>query len=324
VNKIDLDIINEKFGETLPEMKLSFMKNILVCSYKQSTINLKVLTVTPGGRLWLQSVIEENRYKKDSLILLADYFNPEICREFKSAGINFLDQCGNIYLTTDNLLVYNIGHRKQKFEKRVRSANLLNKSGLKLVFSLFLDEKLLNFTYRYLGEISKIALGSVKNVLDALRDSGFMIDDSGSKKIINKKVLLDRWIINYQDKLKPDLLIGKFRTLNAEDKLLFTDSENIYLSGEAGAERLTGYLLPETYECYSTLTKAEIIKKFRLIPDESGNVAFYQTFWSVDIDNKNNNLAPALLIYADLLSSNKTRNIETAGIIYDQYLQTEF
>ena len=41
-------------------------------------------------------------------------------------------------------------------------------------------------------------------------------------------------------------------------------------------------------------------------------------FWEFEYPWKNRNIVPPILIYADLLATGDTRNIETADIIYEQ------
>jgi len=320
----NIEIVIEKLHKTLPEIECTFLLDRLNFRYLHKNVELKPIFVTPGGKFWLQSIIAEHQNDQSNSILVADYFNPENCRELRQNRINFLDECGNIYIRCDSFLILNMGHKKAKTIPENRSSILFAKSGLRLVFNFLLDNYLINSTYRQQSEIAGIALGSVKNVMDSLISSEFLINDLSGKKLINKKILLDRWIVNYQSRLKPDLFLGRFRLLNEDDKFQFSEHGTIYHSGESGAEILTDFLLPENFECYTTLTKAEIISRFRLIPDENGNIVFYKTFWNDKLNQNTNNLAPVLLIYADLLNSNKARNIETAGLIYEKYLQAQF
>jgi hypothetical protein len=46
----------------------------------------------------------------------------------------------------------------------------------------------------------------------------------------------------------------------------------------------------------------------------------YSKFWTDSLDLKNENTAPPLVVYADLLGTGNNRNIETAKIILDNGL----
>jgi hypothetical protein len=59
----------------------------------------------------------------------------------------------------------------------------------------------------------------------------------------------------------------------------------------------------------------------RLRRDPIGDVEFLRRFWKFDQwDEKKLQTAPPLLVYADLVSTADDRNLETAEIIYEQYI----
>jgi len=49
-----------------------------------------------------------------------------------------------------------------------------------------------------------------------------------------------------------------------------------------------------------------------------------KAFWRFDYHWEHSHLAPPLIIYADLLASGDSRNIETAEIIHDRFLAQYF
>jgi len=54
-----------------------------------------------------------------------------------------------------------------------------------------------------------------------------------------------------------------------------------------------------------------------LLPNPNGEVAIYKPFWK----NQENRTVSPLLIYAQLMYSGNDRNIETAKLIYDEYIK---
>jgi len=66
-----------------------------------------------------------------------------------------------------------------------------------------------------------------------------------------------------------------------------------------------------------------------LVPDpKNGNVIVYSIFWNpinnLSLNLENLKIVNPLLVYADLLATNDSRNFETANKIYEQYLSTHF
>ena len=69
---------------------------------------------------------------------------------------------------------------------------------------------------------------------------------------------------------------------------------------------------------FTNLDLSEVARNLKLVPSEDGEVEILQKFWKNDISNTK--VAPALLIYADLINSGYGRNIETAKQILENEL----
>jgi hypothetical protein len=193
---------------------------------------------------------------------------------------------------------------------------------------LLLHEDAINLPHRGLAINTNVALGNIKNVITGLKDAGFILQINDKEmKLQNKKALFNRWITGYKETLKPTIDMGNFRFHNNSH---FVDLKNLPIKpgetlwgGESAAEIITNYLNPEILTIYTTENKAEFIPQWKLVPDPNGNVRFYQKFW---VDQKFDKLpcTPYLLTYADLILTDDPICIETAEIIYNQYLKNEF
>ncbi|MEX0361629.1 MAG: type IV toxin-antitoxin system AbiEi family antitoxin, partial [Allomuricauda sp.] len=86
-----------------------------------------------------------------------------------------------------------------------------------------------------------------------------------------------------------------------------------------GGAILTNNLRPEHFVLFTDLELSELAKVLRLAPSENGEIEVLQKFWKNDFDNTG--VAPALLIYTDLINSGYSRNIETAKQILENGLQ---
>lgn len=135
---------------------------------------------------------------------------------------------------------------------------------------------------------------------------------------------MNKWITGYEDKLKKTLFIGKFRFNNNKWKNIKFENNKTLWGGEPAAEILTHYLHPQLFIAYTKEDTKELIKKYFLIPDPNGEVEIYKKFWNFDYDAINKNVVQPLLIYADLINTGDDRNLETAKIIYERYLQDKF
>jgi hypothetical protein len=213
---------------------------------------------------------------------------------------------------------------------KVKTNRAFNKTGLKVLYHL-LQGNIVNWPYREIAAFTDVGLGNVNYIFNGLKESNFLIKiNKNEYKLQNRKELFNKWITGYAEKLKPTLFVGSFRFLNKNDfeqwkDLKFHTPETNW-GGEAAGSLLTNYLTPEVLTIYTNETRNELIRQYRLIPDEEGNVKIYKRFWNNNYDggSKTQNLVPPLLTYADLISTNDSRCIETAEKIYQTLIKDEF
>ena len=85
----------------------------------------------------------------------------------------------------------------------------------------------------------------------------------------------------------------------------------------------TQFLRPAIFTLYSTESKAELMRNYRLKPDTKGNIHVYLPFTSIENMSENTATHP-LLTYADLLNSGEPRNFEVAQKIYENHVKILF
>jgi len=258
------------------------------------------------------------------LMIVAERILPALKQELRNKGIGYLDIAGNIYIEQNGTIIWLEGNKPAEFEKPVTN-RAFTKTGLKTVFYLLLHKEAINLPYRKLAETTDVALGNIKNVIEGLRETGFLLPLDKKKLLLqNKKALLDRWITGYRETLKPTLHLGTFRLLHKDELPTLNDlqgpNDQTIWGGEPAAEEMTSHLHPEIYTLYTTLPKTDIMRRTKLIPDPNGNVVIYKKFWKDEIVN---NLAPPLLVYADLVITDDPRCLEAAEMIYAKYLKNE-
>lgn len=83
---------------------------------------------------------------------------------------------------------------------------------------------------------------------------------------------------------------------------------------------MTKYLKPQTATIYTEGNTTRLQAQLGLRRDPAGEVDILRKFWKLPDVAPMEEVAPALLIYADLVSSMDDRNIETAGLVYERYI----
>lgn len=269
----------------------------------------------------IMSALKDINNSKNNIVI-ADYLTKKTAEELKQNSINYLDASGNAFIKTKDFFVYVEG-RKTKINKKTNQTRAFQEAGLKLLLLLISNPETLQFSYRELAEKTGIALGSVSNIFKELEESHYLLKTRNKRVLKNQDDITERWVIAYNELLKPRSLRKKMRALGNEfnaNGIINNTNIKLYFGGEPGGELLTGHLKPKDYIIYTDEETSKVAKELKLVPDEEGNIELYNKFWTDSLHLKNEHTAPPLVVYADLLGTGNNRNIETAKIILENGL----
>lgn len=264
--------------------------------------------------------------KYPPLLVIANTIFPKLKEELRINNIAYLETNGNVYIKQKKVFLW-IDTKKTIPEIKEGRNRVFTRTGLKVIFMLLQDEHNVNLTYREMAKRTGVALGNINYIIHGLIDMGFLIKlNTKQYKLVNKKTLLDKWIDAYGEKLKASITIGRFRFLKEEDffqwKKLNLKQGKTFWGGEPAADLITRHLNPQELTMYTSETRNELMKHYRLVPDVNGNIIICQKFWQYD--EVSDNIVPPLLVYTDLLNTNDHRCIETARIVYEELLEDKF
>ncbi len=255
-------------------------------------------------------------------MLVTDYVNPRMADRLRQMNLPFIDTVGNAYLNVPPVFVFIKGNRPPANLEKMTINWASQPTGLKIIFAFLCHPELVTAPYRDIAKAADVALGTVGRVLTNLKELGYLLDmGRRGRRIVNRKKLLDRWVTDYPERLRPKLLMGNFGTTKTDwwrDAPLL--EFKAYWGGEVAAARITQYLRPEVVTIYAIEPTAELERTYRLREDPDGNIEVLRVFWDVEWYGANREEVPPLLVYADLLATGDPRNIETAHLIYEQEL----
>lgn len=270
-------------------------------------------------------------------MLVAPYLTTELanyCRE--NLDLQFIDTAGNAYLRAPGLLVYVRGERPPG-TKHLRNGRLRTTIGgrgggtgtaLRVLFALLCRPDLLNAPYRDIVAAVNVALGAVGWVFFDLEDRGLVV---GGRKKANRRFTdprraMEEWVTNYPIKLRPRLAIGTFRAANPEWwQIAKLQQYGAVWGGEVAADRLTENREPGRFTIYIRGDANKFVIDHRLRADPHGDVEILRKFWTFDLPKPYPiDLAPPILVHADLMATMDPRNHNTAQLIYDRFLAHAF
>ena len=260
-----------------------------------------------------------------NVLIVAQYITPRAKNLLKKAGINYLDKAGNIYLSIDNIYIH-IERRPNSPPSEKRKNRAFTKAGGCVIFQFLVDPDAVNLRYREIAQRAGVSLGTIPKVIEGLKEEGFVVQmDKHNLKLTKYQELLKRWVPILKDRILPGYELLRCQP----SKLSLLEFANTVelkhgtkWGGEQGAQLLTRYLRPEQLSIFTELQKNSLVREYRLKPLEEGPIQVYRKFWHYP--NTEEQHVHPVLIYGQLMASGKTRNIETAQMIFDEQIRKLF
>ena len=209
--------------------------------------------------------------KNKKWLHVADYLAKDVANNLQKKKHNYLDVAGNASIKTDKLFIFIEGKKKESVEKKNQS-RAFQEVGLKLLLLFISDPENLQMSYRAFAEKTNISLGSVSNIFRELEESDFILKTNKKRVFKKMDVLLERWIIAYNEILKPRILRKKYRLANEDVNFLNTQNEflGFVWGGESAAGFITNYLKSSNYTIYYDGELSSLAKNLKLFvhPDQ--------------------------------------------------------
>ena len=254
-----------------------------------------------------------------ALLLITNYVNDMMAEFLKKNRIDFIDATGNAYINQPPIYIYIKGNKRRDKFQNTPPGQAFRPTGLKVVFTFLCDPLIMNTNYRTIAQTAGVALGNIGGLIIDLKRQGFLLDKGKQGyKLIQKQHLLDRFVEEYPQKLRHQLLLGKFRGdldwWGKKDR----GFDDALWGGEVAAAKMGNYLKPQTMTVYIKQGFLnDFLLKNRLKKDANGEVEILKIFWATNNPADYQGLVHPILAYADLIATGNQRNIEAAKDIYE-------
>lgn len=301
------DVKIEKSQKKSYDFDVTILGHKFVCEVKGNVTNGNF------GMLLYQLQQLQQEYN-DPVLLVAKSIASNLVNELRQNNINTLDISGNSSIIYGSLGITIKGQKVvgQSVEL-TKPSRLFKDAGLKLLFGLLTKPDMINYTYREMQNHVALSLGAINNVMEEMSENGFLIK-SGNKRILKRRTeLIERWVTSYNETLKPKLFLKRmsFKADVSWESLTLPD--HTFWGGEPASNLINGFLIPEDFVIYTNQKVGQLVR-IGLRPDENGSVFVYERFWKSDCPD---NFVPKLLVYADLMGSGNSRNVEAAQRIFE-------
>lgn len=267
----------------------------------------------------LGAVIHQLRAGPENPLLVADHVTPALADSLRTERIEFIDTAGNAFLNRPPLLVFVKGRRPPSRPAQVEGGRAFQAGGLRVLFALLARPELVARPYREIAAQAGVAHGTVGWVMAEMPGLGYVAVVGGRRRLTNGERLLGQWAEAFARTLRPRLLLGRFsgELGRLEDRLARREA-GVVLGGEPAAARLTRHLRPATATLYAEAVDPDLVVDLQLRADPQGNVDIRRRFWAFSVEVPG--LAPAVLVYADLLAIGDARCLETASLLRGEIL----
>jgi hypothetical protein len=259
-----------------------------------------------------------NEFK--NFLLVAEKLFPKVKKELREHNVNYLEGNGNVYINQEDVFLY-IDTNKTTKTKKDKGNRAFTKTGLKVIFHFLLNPQLINNTQREIAEITEVALGNIPLIINGLLETNFILKLNKNEYLINDyKELLNKWITEFEQTLKPTIFKQrfKFQNENQDWREIQLNPDKTVWGGEPAADLITTHLRPEKFIVYTKETVKDLMLNYRLIPNNEGNIWVYDFFWNKKLIE---HTVPAVLVYAELMIGNDKRSKETANIIFNEQIK---
>lgn len=274
------------------------------CEIKKTISNANVFSV-------IDEIKNKSNNKNIPILLITTRIYPKLAETFAENQINWVDKAGNCDIRHEGLTIKIAG---QKHTALVNTGTVpkISETNIKLILFFLQNPESINWPYREIQEKVGLSLGTITKVFDLLKAKRYLVQTEKGRRIAMREELVEWWQQQYNEFLKPKLLVNRmaFRTPEARKKWKeMVLPEGMYWGGDCGANLVDGYLIPGEFEIYSDVVSSLLLRTGAVMPAPDGEIRIYKKFW---IGEENQNLAPALVIYADLMGTGDSRCHEAA------------
>lgn len=258
-------------------------------------------------------------------VAFAPYVSQPVGHILASRGVGFVDQAGNCHVILGRDYVAHIeGRRPQPPPPQGRG---LGARSYQVLFALLARPELVRAPIRSLAEASGVRKTTAADLLQRLKDDGVIVHDRAGRRVVRPSALMDRWVAGYADKLRPRLLVGRYRAaaskpvgFEAHVEATLGADPNWAWGGAAAGYRLTHHYRSATSTLHLAVQPATVLRQLNLLPAKDGPVVVLGVPGPLGLEGPAPHVAHPLLVYTELFVEGDERALEAAAEIRTRFL----
>ncbi len=237
-----------------------------------------------------------------------------------------MDEVGNCQLAIGKDYLAQVQGRRRA--QRIGRGRGMGVAGYKILFAILVDPKILDLPVRAIAETAGVGKTAVAHTLQRLEEERLIGKGIKTQRVLETGTILDRWLVGFENLLRPRLLIGRFRTPDADPRTLEQRVERVLgdelrwaWGGGAAAMRLTDYYRGPRTILYVDDPPRDLHRQLKALPDANGPFTILNPPGPLALRGDLPQTVHPLLIYTDLLGEHEERAREAAQQIHDRFLR---
>ncbi len=260
-------------------------------------------------------------------ILFAPYVSSGMGTYLAERGVNFIDAVGNCRIQLDDAYVAQVEGRKPPRRPVLQEG--IRAPGYQVLFALLARSALLGGTVREIAAAAGVGKTTAAKMIRRLREEQLITPADHGHRLLRPDKLVDRWLIAYQDIVRPHLFAGSYRTADADPAALVNRIEGILeeqgiagvWSGGAALDRITGWYRGRSTVLHLPEIPSGIAPLLRALPAREGDLTVLRLPGPVAAAGIAFRTAHPLLVYTELATRGGERAREMAQQFWAEYLE---
>ena len=199
--------------------------------------------------------------------------------------------------------------------------------GYRVLFAIPAKPEILESPVRTIADMAAVSKTTAAETLARLEREGFVGPGLSSRRILNPRGLLDRWLVGYET-FRPKSIFGKFRTPDRDPEALedrieseLRDSTVWAWEGGAAAMRLTKHYRGEETVLHVSNPENDLPKRLRALPADDGPLIILRTQGKIAFEGSVPGTVHPLFVFAELMATGNARAREAATEIRERHLK---
>lgn len=264
-----------------------------------------------------------------NLIVFAPAVGRNIAATFEQASVNYIDLDGNCFVQLGREYIAKIQGQPRTHTQA--SDRALRAPALKVLFAFLAEPDLIQAPARAIASrAGGVSPQTANDVRRRLAEQGWLLESKAKWQWApsGRRDALEAFVSGYRTTLFPSLLLGRFRSREADAaKFSKLVSEALgtkrawRFGGGAACERLTQYYRGDKTLVYVEEMPRDLAKELRLVIDPNGPIAFARSPGPTAFASADDMSVHPLLVYADLLAENHDRARDAAREVYERFVR---